>query len=102
MGRSEKRQLINRLAILIMHLLKWDYQPNKRSSSWKATVKEQRIRLNILLKDNPSLRSKIQEFIDEAYPLAVAKAEKETGLEIFSATCPYDFEMLLQRNLELS
>jgi hypothetical protein len=98
-GRSEKRQLINRLAILIMHLLKWEYQPNKRSNSWKATVKEQRIRLNLILKENPSLKAKIDEFIVEAYPLAVAKAEKETGLDIFPESCPFDFENLMQQVL---
>ena len=45
MGRSEKRQLKNRLKVLIMHLLKWQFQPNLRSRSWELTIKEQRLQL---------------------------------------------------------
>ena len=56
MGASERNQLQNRLRILLAHLLKWQYQPNYRSRSWQATIKEQRLALQDLLADNPSLK----------------------------------------------
>ncbi len=95
MGKSERRAFSSRLAILIMHLLKWDYQPNKRSRSWELTIQEQRYQLARLLEDNPSFRREISEFIAKAYPLAVIKAKKETGLENFPLSCPYDEKEIL-------
>jgi hypothetical protein len=90
MGRSEKRQLESRLEILIMHLLKWQFQPNFRSRSWQLTIKEQRLRLEKLLAENPSLKSSLADIKEKIYPLAVISAEKETGLSSFPETCPYD------------
>jgi hypothetical protein len=89
MGRSEKRQLESRLEILIMHLLKWQFQPNLRSRSWELTIKEQRLRLEKLFQENPSLQSNITEVIEKVYPLATLSAERETGLSLFPETCPY-------------
>ncbi|MGL5804774.1 MAG: DUF29 domain-containing protein [Xenococcaceae cyanobacterium] len=94
MGRSEKRQLESRLEILIMHLLKWQFQPNLRSRSWQLTIKEQRLRLEKLLTENPSLKSSIDDIKEKIYPLAVISAEKETGLSSFPETCPYDLKDL--------
>ncbi len=100
MGRSEKRQLESRLEILIMHLLKWQFQPNLRSRSWQLTIKEQRLRLEKLLQENPSLQSNIAEVIEKAYPLATLSAERETGLSLFPETCPYNLiEVLLSEFL---
>lgn len=90
MGRSEKRQLETRLEVLIMHLLKWQFQPNMRSRSWQLTIKEQRLRLDKLLKENPSLKSSLVDVRGKIYPLAVISAEKETGLDSFPETCPYE------------
>ena len=95
MGRSEKRQLESRLEILIMHLLKWQYQPNLRSRSWQLTIKEQRLRLEKLLRKNPSLRPSVTEVIEEVYPLASLSAERETGLSTFPDTCPYSPKEIL-------
>lgn len=89
MGRSEKRQLESRLEVLIMHLLKWQYQPNLRSRNWQLTIKEQRLRLDKLLQKNPSLKPSLTEAIAEVYPLAIISAERETGLSVFPETCPY-------------
>ncbi|WP_017653582.1 DUF29 domain-containing protein [Fortiea contorta] len=89
MGRSEKRQLESRLEILIMHLLKWQFQPNLRSRSWELTIKEQRLRLEKLLQENPSLNSSLAETIEKIYPLANLSAERETGLSLFPKICPY-------------
>jgi hypothetical protein len=95
MGRSEKRQLESRLEILIMHLLKWQFQPNLRSRSWQLTIKEQRLRLEKLLAENPSLKSSLDEVKNKIYPLAVISAEKETGLSSFPETCSYELKDLL-------
>ncbi|WP_026793746.1 MULTISPECIES: DUF29 domain-containing protein [Planktothrix] len=89
MGRSEKRQLESRLEVLIMHLLKWQFQPNLRSRSWQLTIKEQRLRLEKILQKNPSLQPNLTEAIEDVYPLATLSAERETGLSLFPETCPY-------------
>ncbi|KAA0682269.1 DUF29 domain-containing protein [Roseomonas genomospecies 6] len=97
MGRSEKRELINRLAVLLLHLLKWRFQPGLRSNSWRLSVREQRIRLASHLEDNPSLKSKIPEALAGAYRLAVVEAERETGLaeDTFPEKCPWSFEHMM-------
>jgi Domain of unknown function DUF29 len=95
MGRSEKRQLESRLELLIMHLLKWQFQPNLRSRSWQLTIKEQRLRLEKLLQKNPSLQPNLTEAIEDVYPLATLSAERETGLSLFPETCPYTLTDIL-------
>ncbi len=95
MGRSEKRQLESRLEVLIMHLLKWQFQPNLRSRSWQLTIKEQRLRLDKLIAENPSLKPSLEIAIDKVYPLATLSAERETGLSIFPETCSYQLTDIL-------
>ena len=56
MGRTEKRELISRLSVLLLHLLKWRYQPEKRGPSWEASIRVQRNRIADHLDDNPSLK----------------------------------------------
>jgi hypothetical protein len=94
MGRSEKRELVNRLAVLLLHLLKWQFQPSFRSTSWRHTVREQRLRLADHLADNPSLKSKVGEAMRNGYRLARAEAVRETGFaeETFPQTCPFTFD----------
>lgn len=94
MGRRERRELVNRLAVLIHHLLNWHFQPGFRSPSWSSTIREQRVRLRGHLKDNPSLKSKLAESFAEAYELAVIGASRETGLpeSAFPKSAPYTFE----------
>jgi hypothetical protein len=93
MGRSECRELVNRLVILMLRLLKWRYQSALRGNSWRLSVKEQRIRLASPLDDNPPLKSLLDEAIDRACRLAVIEAEKQTGLPeaTFSERCPFTF-----------
>jgi len=95
MGRSEKRELGSRLEVLIMHLLKWQFQPALRSRSWELTIKEQRLRLEKLLAENPSLKSSLAEVMENVYPLASLSAERETGLSAFPETCPYSLPEIL-------
>jgi len=100
MGRSEKRELISRLAVLIMHLLKWQFQPSKRSTSWEGTIIEQRKQLKLLLVDNPSLKYAADDRVIDAYDIAIYAAMRETGLpkSTFPPLCPYTFAHLFAEN----
>jgi hypothetical protein len=91
MGRSERRQLINRLEILLMHLLKWQHQSALRGRSWELTITEQRRRIAKLLRANPSLRTDLPDLLTEAYDDATFSAMRETGLPetTFPTTCPF-------------
>ena len=97
MGKSQKKELFSRLTILLMHLLKWDYQPEFQSRSWKSTIVTQRKEIRNLLEDNPSLRRIIQEKADILYRDAVEIASAETGLSesSFPETCPYTIEYIM-------
>ena len=79
-GGNTRRELRNRLARLLQHLLKWHYQPELRSRSWRATIRTQRQEIEELLADNPSLRARLGEFVAVAYGRARAAALDETGL----------------------
>jgi len=94
MGRTEKRELISRLAVLLMHLLKWRYQPDFRGVSWRLTIEEQRLRIASHLEDNPSLKAMQVAALSDAYRLAVIGARRETGLpeSTFPAACPWTLE----------
>ena len=98
MGRSEKRELKNRLIVLLMHLLKWQYQPEKRSESWRSTITEQRICIEGLLEDSPSLQPLISEVFNDCYQKARLKASDETGIELkfFPKESPFTLEETLQ------
>jgi hypothetical protein len=100
MARSDRRELINRFAILLAHLLKWQYQPEKRSKSWERTIKEQRKRIFLLLEESPSLRSEIEKKLSDAYEIAVLSAANETGLDetTFPESCEYSLEETLDLN----
>ena len=80
LGRSEKRELVNRLAVLLVHLLKWQFQPAWRGRSWRVTIKEQRRKVAEHLEDNPSLRARLDEAIGRAYQDAIADVQRETPL----------------------
>lgn len=97
MGRSEKRELINRLSVLLRHLLKWQYQPALRGASWEATIKVQRNMLSDHLEDNPSLKAMLSQAIARAYENAVIEAAGETKLasSVFPGTCPWTFAQIM-------
>ncbi|MEI6261487.1 MAG: DUF29 domain-containing protein [Deltaproteobacteria bacterium] len=97
MGRSEKRELRSRLTVLLMHLLKWDYQTDRRSGSWKSTINTQRMDIDFVLKDNPSLKHNLEIIIDETYRVARQRAADETGLpeSVFPLSCPYTVEQII-------
>ncbi|MDF0553736.1 DUF29 domain-containing protein [Kamptonema sp. UHCC 0994] len=101
MGRSEKREVKSRLIVLLMHLLKWEYQPDKRSQSWRSTITEQRICIEGLLEDSPSLQPLILEVFDDCYGKARQKAAEETGIKLnfLPKESPFTLEEVLKVSL---
>lgn len=88
LGRSDRREVASRLSVLLAHLLKWQHQPAARSGSWRATILEQRQRIEAVLEDSPSLRATVAPAVPRAYVAACQVAAAETGLA-FPATCPW-------------
>ena len=83
MGRSQKKAVQSNGTILLMHLLKYKYQPQKRSRSWRSSIVEHRRRLIVQLEDSPSLKRYFQDIFGKCYQDACRDAATETGL-------PYD------------
>ncbi len=100
MSRREKRELKNRLTVLIMHLLKWKYQPSKISPSWKSPIVEQRRQIEYLLEDSPSLKPYLLEIFDKCYQKARQDASEETNLELatFPVDKPFTLEQIITSN----
>ncbi|MGV0026744.1 DUF29 domain-containing protein [Phormidesmis priestleyi] len=94
LGRQERSELRNRLTVLLGHLLKWQFQPDMRSKSWRLTIREQRRQIRDHIQENPSLKPYIPEAMHKAYQGGVILAAKETSLEMeaFPESCPYGFE----------
>lgn len=104
LGKWELSAVESRLIVLICHLLKWDYQPQKRMRIWQATIKLQRIRVEKLLNQSPSLRPVVADAVPDIYSEAVLLAVRETGMEetAFPPTCPYTLaEVLLDKEVSL-
>jgi hypothetical protein len=100
LGKSEKRELLSRLAVLLQHLVKWCFQPDRRGASWEATIIIQRRELEDHLADNPSLRAKLPEAVARAYGNAIVMAAGETALprSTFPAECQWSFEQIMSED----
>lgn len=102
MGRNDKRALKSHLTNLLMHLLKWEHQPEKRqtSNSWKVSIQNRRISIDTLLEDSPSLKGYLSEIKNDAYQNARDVAEAETGMSLadFPDTCQWALEQVLDRS----
>jgi len=98
MGKTEKRELISRLGVLLAHLLKWRFQSERRTKSWRLTIEEQRRQIIRHMRDNPSLKSSLSEAMEEAYGDAIIAAERETDLDraAFPKSCPWSFEQIIE------
>jgi hypothetical protein len=96
-GKRDKRGVEGHLRIVLLHLLKWQGQSQKRSRSWRASIRTHRIALSKLFKDSPSLRRHDREVLGDVFAEAVGVAMDETGLprECFPAQCPYTFEQIM-------
>jgi hypothetical protein len=92
MGNSRKDALESNLIRVLQHLLKWKYQPQKRTNSWKASFTEHSLCLNKAFKKSPSLKSYFEQVLVESYQDARLITAQETGLEIntFPEVCPFD------------
>jgi hypothetical protein len=102
LGREQFNKLESALRVLMMHMLKWDHQPNLRSRSWVLSIEAQRLELDDLLSDNPGLKPRLAEAIGRAYRRARIEAANEAGLEEseFPEECPYAWDMLVTREFE--
>ena len=101
MAGKLRRELKNRMRVLLAHLLKWQAQPKRRSRSWAATIAEQRDQIAALLEENPSLWQDLPEVARSVYPRAVRLAAIETGLprQDFPPELPYPAEQILGDDL---
>ena len=97
MGKSEQHAIVSHMRILLMHLLKWQFQANLRSSSWRYSIANARIEIADLLSASPSLQRLPQTELPRVYLQARRLASTETGLPpvTFPLICPYDLEQLL-------
>lgn len=91
LGKRDKREIQNRLIVLLMHLLKYAYQGEKRSNSWLSSINEQRQQIILILADSPSLRNYLNDNFTKCYAKARSRAADETELSIttFPEQCPF-------------
>lgn len=96
-GRSQRTQIRNRLRVLLAHLLKWEYQPEFRCHSWQSTIGGQRVHIDGVVEDSPSLRRFPTEILEAVYPSARQRAALETKLPLstFPEKLPYSIEQVL-------
>jgi hypothetical protein len=96
LGVSERRAIRSHLRILLMHRLKWNFRPEKRSESWRSSTYTARVFIDEMVQDSPSLRGFLPEALAWAYPRARQDLADETGLSLttFPETCPWSLEQL--------
>ncbi|BBF93224.1 DUF29 domain-containing protein [Blastochloris tepida] len=101
-GKSEARELESALRLVLMHLLKWDHQPEKRTRSWTLSIAVHRKFAARALRKNPGLKGVLVEVLADAYETARLEASGETDLDlsVFPEACPYDFDTLMTRPVE--
>lgn len=97
LGRSDKREIRDHQEVLLRHLLKWEFQPQKRKAGWRSTILEQRRQIKLLIKESPSLKEYPASEIAWCYDLARMKAADETGLSdsVFPKRCGYEAGQIL-------
>ncbi|NMF85658.1 DUF29 domain-containing protein [Nodosilinea sp. P-1105] len=99
LGRSEQKELGSYLKVLIMHLLKWQYQPERRTASWEITLANCRDGIQDCLEDSPSLQRFLKDtaWVAKYYRRARRDAAKETQMpmDTFPTACPYSLEEML-------
>jgi hypothetical protein len=98
MGKSTRRELGSRLEVLLVHLLKWYYQPELQCGSWRGSIMEQRHQIDKLLADSPSLQNWPEGYLAEAYAYARRKALDETGLLRLPEACPWSIAQIFDRD----
>jgi hypothetical protein len=97
LSKRERDKLLSSMRLILHHLLKWDYQAQKRSRSWQLTIERERTNISLYLEDSPSFRRYLcEEWLGKAYRIARLDASNETGLD-FAVDCPYSIEDVLVR-----
>jgi len=97
LARRNRHEIASRLVVLLAHLLKYRFQPSERTNSWRATILGQRIAINELIDESPSLRDVPITVLQSRYPVARLQASGETGLPETESpeTCPWTIEQVL-------
>lgn len=97
MGKRDLRELCSRLEVLLAHLLKWKFRASRRARSWRVTIRAQRMDIQKLLHQSPSLRQRLSTEQRESYRVAVGLAMDETGMkrDRLPASCPFSLEEIL-------
>jgi Domain of unknown function DUF29 len=97
LGKRDRRTVQGHLKVLLLHLLKWTYQPQRRGASWQRNIHNARDTLDPTLNDSPSLREKLPEALAWAYPRARRQAHEQTGLPLatFPEGCPWAVTQVL-------
>ena len=97
MGKERERSLASQIRRLLLHLLKYQFQPAQRSRSWLGSMTNARVEIEWLLEHSPSLKPEIGRILPAEYRRAVKEASAETGLpkESFPERCPYTFQQLM-------
>ncbi|MEY4768848.1 MAG: hypothetical protein RL637_1487 [Pseudomonadota bacterium] len=100
MGASERKELDSCLIELLLHLLKWQYQPKRKGSSWEVSIAKQRDGIEKILRDNPSLKYQLDKRVADCYGYARRYAAIETQLpkSRFPEECPYSLEQLFNES----
>ena len=96
-GKAEQRELMSRMAILLAHLLKWQYQPQRRGNSWRQTIITQRCNIERALEETPSLKARLADarWWGSVWADALDLATRETNLNSFPKICPWAFAEIM-------
>ncbi|BBD65462.1 hypothetical protein NIES4072_08630 [Nostoc commune NIES-4072] len=100
LGKSERRSIASQLTRLLLHLLKWQYQPQRRSDSWLDSITDSRTQIELAIEDSPSLKGYPTEQLEESYQRARRQAAKQTGIlvSVFPEECLYSLELVLDED----
>lgn len=100
LGKSERRGISSQLIRLLLHLLKWQYQPQRRSDSWLDSITDARTQIELAIEDSPSLQNYLAQQIEESYERARRQAAKQTNINIsvFPEARPYALELVLDED----
>jgi uncharacterized protein DUF29 len=100
LGNEQRHAVRSHLRVLLWHLLKWAYQPEHRSPSWRTSIRNARVEIADRLEDSPSLRPRLPALLASAYPQACRLAADETGIPpvTFPETCPWPLEQVLEED----
>ena len=103
LGREQFNKLVSAYRVLLLHMLKWDFQPKKRTSSWAISIAVQRDEATQVLADNPGLKSRVEEAIERAFRRARLEAASETGLKpsALPVAIPYTLDEMMARDFPL-